>query len=91
MKLPQAIFGSAVLLTLAIVFASLTPAESQQRRADGYMIASSGTSGQFVWRVNTTTGAVSYCIRRDNSTDQAFIAKRPPYCSASTPPAGSGR
>lgn len=90
MTLSHAIFGSAVLLTVAILFASLNPAESQ-RRADGYMIASSGTNGQFVWRVNTTTGAVSYCIRKDNSLDRDFIAERPPYCSASSPPLNSGQ
>lgn len=91
MKLPHALFGSAVVLSLAILFAAYSPAESQQGRADGYMIASSGTTGQFVWRVNTTTGAVSYCVRRDNSTDESFIASRPPYCSAGSPPAASGR
>lgn len=84
MTLSNAIFGSAVLMAAAIIFASINPAESQ-RRADGYMIASAGNNSQFVWRVNTTTGAVSYCIRKDNSLDREFIAQRPPYCSASTP------
>ena len=84
MKLPYAILGSTLILSLAIVFASFQPAESQQRRPDGFMIASDGSNGQFVWRVNTSTGAVSYCVRRDNSIDETFIRKRAPYCSAST-------
>ncbi|MEM6781784.1 MAG: hypothetical protein AAF569_07970 [Pseudomonadota bacterium] len=90
MTLSRAIFGSALILAFAIILASINPAESQ-RRADGYMIAASGQNGQFIWRVNTTTGAVSYCVRRDNSLDAVFIARRPPYCSASSPPMASGQ
>jgi len=75
---------SSIVLAIAIVSASFSPATSQGRGAS-YMIASDG--GQFVWRVNVATGAVSYCIRKDNSTDERFIAERPPYCSAQTSPA----
>ena len=83
MKLSTSIFASALVLAVALVFVSVNKAESQSRGA-GYMIASDG--GQFVWRVNTTTGQVSYCIRKDDSLDARFIAGRPPYCSASTTP-----
>lgn len=82
MKLATSIFASALVLAAALVFVSLQPAESQSRGA-GYMIA--GDGGQFIWRVNTSTGQVSYCVRKDNSLDERFIANRPPYCSASTP------
>ncbi len=82
MKLPQAILLSALVLSFSLIYASLNPAESQRASA-GYMVASDG--GQFVWRVNTSTGELSYCVRRDNSTDKQFIATRPPFCSASTP------
>ena len=82
-KLPHAILASSLVLALAIIFAVVNPAESQ-RSGGGYMVAGAGTS-QFVWRVNTLTGSVSYCVRKDNSTDEKFIARRPPYCSASTP------
>lgn len=81
MKLPHAIFGSAVLLTAAIVIAALSPAESQ-RRADGYMIASDGRA--LVWRVNTTTGAVSYCTRRSDSVDPGYVSEQTPTCSKSS-------
>jgi hypothetical protein len=74
---------SSVILGVAIIASAFSPATSQGR-GSSYMVASDG--GQFVWRVNVATGAVSYCIRRDNSTDQSFIAERPPYCSAESPP-----
>lgn len=85
MTLSRAILASTIVLAFAIVVASFSPAESQQR-SNGYMIAASGNSGQFIWRVNTVTGSVSYCIRKDNSLDSDFIARRAPYCSASSPP-----
>jgi hypothetical protein len=75
---------SSVILGAAIITASFSPATSQGR-GSSFMIASDG--GQFAWRVNVATGAVSYCVRRDNSTDESFIQRRPPYCSASSPPA----
>lgn len=81
----KTILISSIILAVAFVAASFSPATSQSR-GSSYMIA--GDGGQFIWRVNVATGAVSYCIRRDNSTDEQFIAKRPPYCSAETQPAG---
>ena len=79
----KTILISSVILACAVIFASLKPAASQAG-GSSFMIASDG--GQFAWRVNVVTGAVSYCVRRDNSTDERFIAQRPPYCSAQTPP-----
>jgi len=75
----KTILASVAILGISIIAAAYSPAVSQQRGAS-YMIASSG--GQFVWRVNVATGAVSYCLRRDSSTDEQFIKSRPPYCSA---------
>jgi hypothetical protein len=72
------------ILASAVVFASYSPAISQGR-ASSYMITGNGDS-VFVWRVNVGTGQVSYCVRRDNSTDERFIAGRPPYCSAESQP-----
>jgi len=80
---PSALFFSAVLLACAIVFASLNHADSQARGA-GFMLASGGA--QYAWRINTTTGAVSYCARRDNTVDPAIVTGRAPYCSPSTGP-----
>lgn len=82
-KWPTALLVSAVLVTGAIVFAAVSPAVSQQRGA-GFMVASDGRS--YVWRVNTVTGAVSYCVRRSDSIDPAFIAENPPVCSGWSPP-----
>jgi hypothetical protein len=75
----KTILISSIILAIAIVTASFSPATSQGR-GSSFMIASSG--GQFVWRVNVATGAISYCLRRDDSTDQKYIAKRAPFCSA---------
>lgn len=81
---PKVFAALCVVVAAAIVvFAVARPAESQGRSA-GYMVASDG--GQFVWRVNTVTGQVSYCVRRDNSLDEGYIAQRPPFCSAQTAP-----
>lgn len=82
MTWPQAFFYSVCVLAIAIIVGSLSPVIAQQARSGGYMVASDGRA--FVWRVNTTTGSVSYCVRRDDSLDQQFISQRAPYCSAST-------
>lgn len=73
---------SVAMICLTIIASSFAPAISQQRQS-GYMIASDGDS--FVWRVNTFTGAVSYCARRDDSKDPALLARRAPYCSKPSP------
>lgn len=80
---PTALSFSAVVLAAAIVFASYSPAVSQARGA-GFMMASG--SAAYGWRVNTTTGAVSYCVRRSDSTDPEYLSGTPPVCSAWTKP-----
>lgn len=80
---PTALFASAFVIALAIVFASVSPATSQQRGA-GFMMAA-GTA-DIAWKVNTVTGATSYCIRRNNSSDPQYVAANPPVCSAWSPP-----
>jgi hypothetical protein len=80
---PKAFLIATIAISIAISVSSFAPAVSQGRGAS-YMVASDG--GQFVWRVNVATGAISYCLRRDNSTDESFIAQRPPYCSAESKP-----
>ena len=80
---PKAFVISSIILAVAFVASTFSPAISQNRGAS-YMVASSG--GTFVWRVNVVTGAVSYCVRRDDSTDKDFTANRPPYCSAESTP-----
>lgn len=83
----KTILISSIILAIAIVAASFSPATSQGR-GSSYMIAGAGTNGQFIWRVNVATGAVSYCVRRDNSVDEKFIKNRPPFCSAESKPVG---
>lgn len=86
MKMPQAIFGSALIIALAIVVAAVTPAESQ-RRADGFMVASDGRA--YVWRVNTTTGAISYCTRESDTVSGGFVTSQTPVCSRFSAPAAT--
>jgi len=83
-KWPTALFASSLVIAMAILFAAYNPAESQARGA-GFMMASG--SAAYAWRINTTTGAVSYCMRRSDSSDPAYLASNPPYCSAWTAPA----
>ncbi len=83
-KWPVALFASSLIVAMAILFAANNPAESQARGA-GFMMASG--SSTYAWRVNTTTGAVSYCVRRSDSIDPAYIAANPPVCSGWTAPA----
>lgn len=85
MSWPQAFFYSVCALSIAIVVGSLSPVMAQAARG-GYMVASDGRA--FVWRVNTVTGAVSYCARRSDSLDANAMANQPPFCSAQTPAAG---
>ncbi len=89
MSWPQAFFYSVCVLAVAIVVGSLSPVMAQQAARGGYMVASDGRS--FVWRVNTVTGAVSYCVRRSDSLDAAAITKQSPFCSAQTLGAGEGQ
>jgi len=79
---PVALVVSAALIAGAVVFAG-APAISQQRGA-GFMMASG--SSAYAWRVNTVTGAVSYCVRRSDSSDPAYIENNPPVCSGWSPP-----
>lgn len=81
MSWPQAFFYSVCVLAVAIVVGSLSPAIAAASRG-GFMVASDGRA--FVWRVNTVTGAVSYCARRSDSLDQAAISGQTPFCSAQT-------
>lgn len=80
---PTALFASACIIALAIVFVAVNPAISQQRGA-GFMMASG--SAAYAWRVNTVTGAASYCVRRSDSTDPSYIRDNPPVCSGFSEP-----
>lgn len=81
---PTAFFASVLVLASVGLFAMFSPAESQQRGA-GFMMASG--SAAYAWRINTVTGSVSYCVRRSDSSDPAYISENPPICSAWTPAA----
>lgn len=84
MTYPKAIFFSAIVIALAIAFASISPVKSQMG-GGAFTIASDGTN--FVWRVDGSTGAVSYCVRRDSSLDPVVVGRSQPYCSTPSAPA----
>ena len=63
-------------LTSAILFSQ--PAVSQGRGP----FALSGGNGPIVWRIDQSTGQVSYCYRGTPSEDMKQMKARPPYCSA---------
>ncbi len=75
----NAFFYSVCVLAIAIVVASLSPVIAQSARSGGYMVASGG--GSFVWRVNTSTGTLSYCVRPNDIISADGIASQKPYCS----------
>ncbi|MDB5478580.1 MAG: hypothetical protein JWM96_1075 [Alphaproteobacteria bacterium] len=50
-----------------------------------YMIAAAGDDRNTIWRIDQSTGRVSYCMRNITSMDAQLIASRPPFCSAWSP------
>lgn len=76
-----------IALGLAFAFSVFTVAQSQTAQATPrgpYMIA--GGDRMMVWRVDQSTGMVSYCLRDSVSSDPKFILQRAPYCSAWSAP-----
>lgn len=72
------------MICLTILATSLSPALSQQQqRKSGFMIATGSTT--FAWRVNTFTGSVSFCARRNSSNDPSLVQRSEPYCSQGSP------
>lgn len=78
----KAFLIGCTILAIGFVIASYSkPATSQGR--GGFMVASDGD--QFVWRVNTSTGELSYCARRSDSTDPRYMQENAPFCSSQSP------
>lgn len=64
-------------------FPSASAASVQRAVPRGpFMIAPAGDDRNAVWRVDQSTGRVSYCVRNINSVDPQLIASRAPFCSA---------
>lgn len=63
-------------------FSMFTIAQSQTQAAvrGPFMLANGDRL--MVWRIDQSTGRVSYCMRDSVSTDPKFIATRAPFCSA---------
>lgn len=71
-----------VVSALALFLAFQSAAQSQSdaaQPAGPFMISA---YDRMVWRVDQSTGRVSYCQTNTASTDPRFIATQAPYCSA---------
>ena len=79
---PKAFVLGCMIIAIAILVGSFSNTATSQGRS-GFMIASDGKA--FVWRVNTTTGEVSYCARSNDTISSSFIKSTTPYCSQQTP------
>jgi hypothetical protein len=81
------IFASVCVLSVAMVMAAYSPAESQQKRQASYMIAAE--QGNFIWRVNVSDGSVSFCQRESVTTSSAeYLTRIKPICSSPSAAAG---
>lgn len=76
------VLGCSILAIAIIIGSFASPASSQSR--SGFMVASDGRS--FVWRVNTTTGEVSYCARTNDTVSASYIKSVTPICSKQSAP-----
>lgn len=79
----------ALLLATALIVSLATTAHAQTSPISSdtavpqprgpYNIAA---DNNIVWRIDQSTGLISYCLRDTVSNDPGLIAQRPPLCSA---------
>ena len=70
MTSPQAILAGAVLIALSVLFvSSIRPAEAQRMGPFELMHHSNTSAVAGVFRLDTTTGEVSYCYLNGNAVD----------------------
>lgn len=81
-------FSPRFLLACLVVALVAVAGSAVAQRATGdvgtpkgpFMIA--GGNQSMIWRVDQSTGLISYCMRDTVSNDPALLAQRPPLCSA---------
>lgn len=71
-----------ITLGLAFAFSVFTAARSQTATTPRGPFMIAGGDKMMVWRIDQSTGMISYCMRDSVSTDPKFITQRAPYCSA---------
>ena len=80
----QTLLTILCVVGLAFVFSTVwSQAQSQDaaaKRRGPFMLAAGDKL--MVWRIDQSTGDVSYCMRDTQSTDYKYILTRAPYCSA---------
>lgn len=72
------ILATVTFVTLAL---STVYAQQQQQPAPRGPFTISSGSQNTAWRIDQSTGMVSYCQRDTVSNDPALIRSRPPVCS----------
>lgn len=82
---PKAVFGGLALIAAAIVFSGFSPVMGQAQGGDSFQISSE--SDLFVWRVNQSTGEVSFCTRNNDSRSTSMVSSSVPFCSGASPSA----
>lgn len=84
MTTSKALFGGLALVAAAVAFSSLSPVMGQSRSAPLFQISSE--SDLFVWRIDQTTGEVSFCTRSNDSRSPSVVSSSAPTCSGWSPP-----
>ena len=78
-----AVFAVAALIAFSIIGGFFNKAQSQDDGVRGpFTIAPAGDDRLTVWRIDQSSGRVSFCVRDTQSQDPKFIAGRAPFCSA---------
>lgn len=84
MNASKALFAGLALIAVSIGFSGLSPVMGQSRSAPAFQISSE--SDLFVWRIDQTTGEVSYCTRSNDSRSPSVVSSSTPTCSGWSPP-----
>jgi hypothetical protein len=80
-KMKQLLLALLTISTIGLISLSAYAQSAAVLTPRGpYMIATG--SQNMVWRIDQSTGLMSYCIRDTISTDPALVRQRPPICSA---------
>ena len=84
MNVSKALFAGLALIAVSIGFSGFSSVMGQSRSAPAFQISSE--SDLFVWRIDQTTGEVSYCTRSNDSRSPSVVSSSTPTCSGWSPP-----
>lgn len=80
---PIVMTGLAVAAVFLLAVLTVNSAQSQSASAPprGPFMMAAGDK-YVVWRIDQSSGRVSFCTTNTQSTDEKFLATRAPFCSA---------